>query len=129
MPFSYQVIPVLLGCLFRNESILSQYNHLRSRYLSPFVQRIPIELADFTSDGCSLFINGTFDNLELWKECCTLHDLAYWRGRTEAEREQDDLAFKAYVEKKTGNAELAELMHQAVRARGEPYLPSWYRWG
>ncbi len=88
-----------------------------------------MELADFTSDGCSLFINGTFDNPELWKECCTLHDLAYWRGGTEAEREQADLAFKACVEKKTGNAELAELMYQAVRAGGEPYFPTWYRWG
>ena len=29
-----------------------------------------LELADFTSDGCSLFIDGTFANPELWKECC-----------------------------------------------------------
>ena len=88
-----------------------------------------MELEDFTSDGCSLFINGTLDNPELWKECCTLHDMAYWRGGTEAEREQADLAFKKCVEKKTGNAELAELMYQAVRAGGKPYFPTWYRWG
>ncbi|MEC8778830.1 MAG: hypothetical protein VXX28_07330 [Verrucomicrobiota bacterium] len=25
-----------------------------------------MELADFTSDGCSLFINGTFANPDLW---------------------------------------------------------------
>ena len=31
--------------------------------------------------------------------------------------------------KKTGNPELAELMYQAVRAGGEPYFPTWYRWG
>ena len=33
------------------------------------------------------------------------------------------------VEKKTGNPKLAALMFQAVRAGGEPYFPTWYRWG
>ena len=44
-----------------------------------------MELADFTSDGCSLFINSTFANPDLWEDCCTLHDMAYWRGGTEEE--------------------------------------------
>ena len=88
-----------------------------------------MQLADFTSDGCSLFINGTFEDPELWKECCHKHDLAYWRGGTEEERNQADLAFKECVLKKTGNAELAEIMYQAVRVGGSPYFPTWYRWG
>ena len=40
---------------------------------------------------------------------------AYWRGGTEEERNQADLAFKECVVKKTGNTELAEIMYQAVR--------------
>ncbi|MEK9773949.1 MAG: hypothetical protein VW576_10350 [Opitutae bacterium] len=83
-----------------------------------------LQLADFTSDGCSLFLNGTFEDPELWKECCHKHDLAYWRGGTEEERNQADLAFKACVLKKTGNAELAEIMYQAVRVGGSPYFPT-----
>ena len=86
-------------------------------------------LADFTSDGCSLFVDGTFEKPELWKECCLLHDMAYWRGGTEEERKQADLAFKACVEKKTGDAALANLMYEAVRAGGAPHFPTWYRWG
>ena len=88
-----------------------------------------VEIADFTSDGCSLFIDGTFEKPELWKECCLKHDVAYWKGGTEEERETADLAFKECVLKKTGNADLAELMYQAVRNGGEPYYPTWYRWG
>lgn len=88
-----------------------------------------LELADFTSDGCSLFIDGTFENPELWKECCLLHDMAYWRGGTEEERKQADLAFKACVEKKTEDPVLANLMYEAVRAGGAPHFPTWYRWG
>jgi len=88
-----------------------------------------LQLSDFTSDGCSLFLNGTFEDPKLWKECCHKHDLAYWRGGTEEERNQADLAFKECVLKKTGNAELAEIMYQAVRVGGSPYFPTWYRWG
>ena len=88
-----------------------------------------IQLSNFTSDGCSLFIDGTFENPELWKDCCLKHDIAYWQGGTREEREAADLAFKKCVEKKTGNSELAELMYQAVRKGGEPYFPTWYRWG
>ena len=88
-----------------------------------------MELADFESDGCSLFLDGNFEDPELWKECCRLHDLAYWRGGTKEEREQADIALRKCVEKKTGNAELAEIMYHAVRTGGEPYFPTWYRWG
>ena len=87
------------------------------------------EIADFTSDGCTLFLDGTFENPELWKECCHKHDLAYWRGGSEKEREQADLEFKNCVEKKTGNPQLAELMYEAVRIGGAPHFPTWYRWG
>ena len=87
------------------------------------------ELADFASDGCSMFIDGTFEKPELWKECCLLHDMAYWRGGTEEERKQADLAFKACVEKKTEDPLLANLMYEAVRAGGAPHFPTWYRWG
>ena len=80
-----------------------------------------MELSDFTSDGCSLFVDGTFENPELWKECCLKHDIAYWKGGTRKEREKADITFRECVKKKTGNAELAELMYQAVRTGGEPY--------
>jgi hypothetical protein len=88
-----------------------------------------IELSDFTSDGCSLFIDGTFEKPALWKECCLTHDIAYWQGGTQEERLEADLAFKACVEKKTGDSTLAKLMYDAVRVGGEPYFPTWYRWG
>ena len=74
-----------------------------------------MELTNFSSDGCSLFVDGTFEDPELWKECCLKHDIAYWQGGTEEEREAADIAFRECVKKKTGNAELAELMYQAVR--------------
>ena len=86
-------------------------------------------LADFKSDGCSLFLDGTFKDPELWKGCCVEHDVAYWKGGTEEEREAADLKFRACILKKTGDKALAKLMYEAVRAGGGPHFPTWYRWG
>ena len=33
------------------------------------------------------------------------------------------------LKKKTGNPQLAAWMFQAVRSGGEPFFPTWYRWG
>jgi hypothetical protein len=88
-----------------------------------------LELADFKSDGCSLFVDGTFKDRELWKDCCVEHDVAYWKGGTAEEREAADLKFRACILKKTGNEALAKLMYEAVRAGGSPHFPTWYRWG
>ena len=87
------------------------------------------QLADFKSDGCSLFIDGTFKDRELWKGCCVEHDMAYWKGGTVEERKAADLKFRECIEKRTGDKALALLMYEAVRTGGGPHLPTWYRWG
>ena len=67
-----------------------------------------------------MFIDGTFENPELWKECCLLHDMAYWRGGTE-ERKQADLSFKACVEEdsRSGVGELD--VRGGSGGRGAPF--------
>lgn len=86
-------------------------------------------LSDFKSDGCSLFVDGTFKDKDLWRDCCVEHDVAYWRGGTREERLAADEKFRACVERKTGDKALARLMYEAVRAGGGPHFPTWYRWG
>ncbi|MDH5545160.1 MAG: FAD-binding oxidoreductase [Gammaproteobacteria bacterium] len=86
-------------------------------------------LSEFASDGCSLFPDGDFKDPNAWCDCCVQHDMVYWRGGSEAERVDADLALKHCVEQKTGNRPLAEIMYQGVRFGGSPYFPNWYRWG
>ncbi|MBI3774028.1 MAG: FAD-binding oxidoreductase [Gammaproteobacteria bacterium] len=86
-------------------------------------------LKDFTSDGCSLFPNGTARDPKLWCECCYQHDLAYWRGGTDIERLQADEQLRQCVTSKTGDAALAETMFLGVRSGGAPLFPTGYRWG
>ena len=87
------------------------------------------ELSDFTSDGCSLFPDSSLINADDWCHCCLEHDVAYWKGGTEAERLAADEALRNCVLAQTGNAELAQAMYLGVRMGGSPYFKNWYRWG
>ncbi|RHW76304.1 hypothetical protein [Colwellia sp. RSH04] len=86
------------------------------------------ELAPFTSDGCSVFPDGTFEQSHLWLSCCTAHDLAYWQGGTAKERLIADEALQQCVAA-VGEPEIAQLMLAGVRVGGTPYLPTSFRWG
>jgi len=82
----------------------------------------------FTTDGCSLFPDGTFDNQGLWLACCTKHDITYWQGGTWRQRQQADRELKACVTK-IGQPEIANIMLSGVRVGGSPFWPTTYRWG
>ena len=87
-------------------------------------------IAEFSSDGCSLFPDGDpAGDRALWCECCAAHDLAYWQGGTEEERKQADAALRDCVLARTGNRSLAQAMYRGVRLGGAPVVPTWYRWG
>ncbi len=86
------------------------------------------QLGPFTTDGCSLFPNGTRDNETQWLRCCTAHDIAYWQGGTREERRAADLALRECVSA-TGETTIANLMLFGVWLGGSPYLPTSFRWG
>lgn len=85
-------------------------------------------LRPFTSDGCSVFIDGTYANKTLWRDCCLAHDMAYWRGGTYDQRRLADAKLKKCVEAK-GEKVIAEIMEAGVRVGGSPFWPTSYRWG
>ncbi len=88
---------------------------------------VPIQ--PFSSDGCSLFPDASLITNEDWCECCVEHDIAYWQGGTEQQREAADLKLRQCVTDKTNNQALAKLMYEGVRFGGSPYFYNWYRWG
>src|SRR5690242_11522788 len=83
----------------------------------------------FTTDGCSLFPDRSLISHKDWCDCCVVHDLAYWRGGTAAQRLDADRALQACVVQTTGDKALAELMFTGVRAGGGPHYFTTYRWG
>ena len=85
-------------------------------------------LSDFSSDGCTLFPDGPVSERGKWCECCLDHDIAYWKGGTEAERLKADEELKACVFDRTKDEMLAQTMYVGVRAGGHPAFPTWYRW-
>ena len=87
------------------------------------------ELKPFTSDGCSLFPDASLISAADWCDCCYVHDIAYWKGGTEQERDAADRALERCVAEKTGNAQFAYMMYEGVQFGGSPYFYNWYRWG
>jgi hypothetical protein len=85
-------------------------------------------ISPFTSDGCSMFPDGTLKEQEVWLSCCTAHDLAYWQGGTKEQRLAADKALQQCVTK-VNHPNIANLMLQGVRVGGSPYLPTSFRWG
>lgn len=85
-------------------------------------------LNPFTSDGCSLFPNGTFEQQNLWLDCCQKHDFAYWKGGSYQQRLSADKALRICVEN-VEQPEIALLMLFGVRVGGTPLLPTQFRWG
>ena len=86
------------------------------------------DLSPFTSDGCSLFPDGTIKDRAKWCDCCLKHDIAYWQGGTEEERKKADEILRDCVLEHTKDEALAETMFVGVRAGGHPAFPTWYRW-
>jgi hypothetical protein len=80
----------------------------------------------FTSDGCSAFPDGTFQQKELWLTCCTAHDYTYWQGGTYKKRLNADKELHLCVAK-VGEPHVAKLMLAGVRVGGSPYLTTSFR--
>ena len=89
---------------------------------------IPNRLADFSTDGCSQFPEGTHAHKDLWHQCCTEHDKKYWAGGSAEDRMSADEALHACV-KSVGKPEIAALMLAGVRVGGSPWWPTTFRWG
>lgn len=85
-------------------------------------------LKPFTSDGCSSFLDGTPSQQDLWLQCCTAHDRAYWKGGTYQQRLDADIELRNCVAQ-VNEPEIAAVMLVGVRVGGSPAFPTRFRWG
>jgi len=75
----------------------------------------------FTTDGCSRWPD------ESWVACCIVHDITYWCGGSEKNREETDRIITHCINKKA--PPLGGVMYPGVRVGGSPWLPTPWRWG
>ena len=79
-------------------------------------------LKPFTTDGCSMWPNGA------WIECCEIHDIAYWKGGTEADKRLADAGLRQCIKDKN-HPWAGWMMEKGVAVGGSPLWPFSYRWG
>lgn len=92
------------------------------------VQHTVGELAPFTTDGCTMFPDGSPADVTLWQHCCIEHDFAYYLGGPSEAREAADTQLRACVAA-AANQAVADVMYYGVRVGGTPVLPTPWRWG
>lgn len=85
-------------------------------------------LTPFTSDGCSLFPDGSINDDTAWLHCCTAHDFDYWQGGTSEQRLASDKQLAQCVDE-VDIPGLGILMYLGVRLGGIPMMPTSFRWG
>jgi hypothetical protein len=82
----------------------------------------PLPRYPFTTDGCSLWIDGA------WRACCVEHDAAYWCGGSYERRLQADRRMRECVAG-LGHSGMADWMFLGVRLGGGSLWPFPWRWG
>jgi hypothetical protein len=75
----------------------------------------------FTTDGCSRWPD------ETWAACCIAHDIAYWCGGSDRDRDYADRELMRCVNAKANG--LGNIVYAGVRLGGMPWLPTPWRWG
>lgn len=85
-------------------------------------------LLPFTTDGCSIMLDGLPGDLPQWRYCCVRHDRDYWLGGSETEREASDAELEQCISREVGPV-LAQFVYANVRWGGSPYWLTTYRWG
>lgn len=123
-----QTAVVVLSLLFSSLLPMTQASEQPESSRQMEQQPENMALQPFTSDGCSIFPNGTLEDQKLWLSCCQKHDYDYWKGGSEAERLASDEALRECVAA-VGEPRIAQLMLTGVRLGGSPYLPTKFRWG
>ncbi len=126
-----RIIAAIFSSATRQWNILGLTSRLRGLVLVAIMAPATVmagDLRPFTTDGCSVFPDGTSEHHSLWSACCVKHDVAYWQGGSSDERRVADEALAQCV-RAVGRPKTASLMLAGVRMGGTPYLPTSYRWG
>ena len=105
------------------ESSVSQFSSIQSQTRS-----LTTILAPFTTDGCSMWIDGPPNQPWLWRHCCVAHDRVYWIGGTAAERRKSDQDLQKCITNVAGRI-MGDSMYMGVLPGGSPYWVTPYRWG
>ncbi|MFC1730779.1 hypothetical protein ACFL6I_10645 [candidate division KSB1 bacterium] len=80
---------------------------------------------EFTTDGCSLWLNNVFDND--FTDICIKHDIKYWKGGSVEDRKIADSELRESINESVPL--MGDVMYIGVRLFGHPLIPSQWGWG
>lgn len=121
--------PDILG-LFKTQWLKISGYPMSTNLIAKMRTETPPVLRSFISDGCSLAPDRFPVILESedWIDCCVAHDIEYWLGGTQAEKQIADVELKTCISKK-GSPQVAKIYEQAVQKFGGWENSTTFRWG
>jgi hypothetical protein len=123
--------------------ILESISKKESKDFYGKIENIPDFDPELHSDGCSGGMSASYSKLTTlhqqygkvlpWRDCCVIHDKAYYFGGSKTQKLAADQSLKECVADTIGEDNLGivlgELMDKTVTIGGLPYFPTSYRWG
>ena len=87
----------------------------------------PVPERTFATDGCTLWLDGSWTGTS-WQKCCVEHDEAYWCGGTKEMRSQADQRLRECVAEEYATW-MGVIMWSGSKVFGHPWWPVHWRWG
>ena len=102
-------------------------------------QGLPLFNPLLHSDGCSGGLSVFYQKMKFlhkkhgsqlkWRDCCEIHDQAYYYGGSKQQKIFEDASLNTCVSQVTGYKFLGKMLEIAVKIGGGPHLPTSFRWG
>lgn len=139
MKFIIIIVVFLTGCSSTEESYFNIVNPKQDN--SGWKQHVDLPSFDpeIHSDGCSGGMSAIYQQLKFlhskhgkelsWRQCCVIHDQAYYFGGSKIQKRRADAELSSCVSEVVGTEYLGKAMQIAVKLGGSPNLPTSYRWG
>ncbi len=133
------LVVVLSACSGNGSSYFKISNPPQKKSVWVKHDNLPVFDSTIHSDGCSGGMSAIYQQLTFlhkkhgkelgWRQCCVIHDQAYYFGGSKSQKKEADAELSSCVTQVVGDKYLGKAMQVAVKLGGGPNLPTSYRWG
>ena len=108
----------------------SRYKRIQKLMEEVKSSEVTTTLEPFSTDGCSMYPDKNYISTQEhnWIHCCIAHDISYWTGGTEEQRDQADEELASCVTDAT-SSQHGQIMYLGVQIGGAPGTGLPWAWG
>jgi hypothetical protein len=121
--FQITFLIIFAGMIFLDRTYSPENLDQYSDYIKEAVGERSVSINDFQSDGCSMWPEGFLG--VSWEGYCIEHDIKYWLGGTDEDRQKADEELRDNINKVFPG--MGDIVYLGVRLGGKSLIP--FSWG